>query len=36
MADTWDHTGHALYRYTDSMTLTQAFKENMGDPERGT
>jgi hypothetical protein len=36
MADTWNCTGRALYRYTDSMTLTQAFKENMGDPERRT
>ena len=24
------------YRYTDSVTLTQALKENMGDPERRT
>jgi hypothetical protein len=36
MADTWNHTGHTLYRYTDGMTLTQAVKENMGDPERRT
>ena len=36
MAGTWNYTGHALYRYTGSMTLTQALKENMGDPERRT
>jgi hypothetical protein len=30
------YTGHALYRYTGSMILTQALKENMGDPERET
>jgi hypothetical protein len=32
MADTWNYTGHALYRHTDGTTLSQAVKENMGDP----
>lgn len=30
------YTGHILYRHTGSMTLTQALKENIGDPERRT
>jgi len=32
MADTWNYTSHTLYRHTDGTTLSQAVKENMGDP----
>jgi hypothetical protein len=28
-----EDTGRVPYRYTGSMTLTQALKGNMGDPE---
>jgi HD-like signal output (HDOD) protein len=30
MADTWNYTGHALYRHTDGTTLSQAVKRKHG------